>query len=83
VFPLTDDLRALLEERRRAKREAERATDRIIPWVFFRMVASERGGEKSPKRIRAFTKAWKAACIAAGFLAVSPTTFDEPPSATW
>jgi integrase len=36
------------------------------PWVFFRMVAAERGGEKSPKPILAFTKAWKVACTAAG-----------------
>ena len=38
----------------------------IVPWVFFRMVADGRGGEKHPKPIRAFNKAWKAACIAAG-----------------
>ena len=66
VFPLTDDLRALLEERRRLTREAERKSDRIVPWVFFRMVAEKRGGTKHPKAIRAFTKAWKVACIAAG-----------------
>jgi integrase len=38
----------------------------IVPWVFFRMVAERRGGLKHPRQIRAFTKAWKAACIAAG-----------------
>jgi integrase len=30
------------------------------------MVAEKRGGAKHPKQIRAFTKAWKNACIAAG-----------------
>src|SRR5580693_10034145 len=38
----------------------------IVPWVFFRLVANRRGGATSPKRIRAFNKAWKAACAAAG-----------------
>lgn len=38
----------------------------IIPWVFFRLVAEDRRGEKKLKRISAFTKAWKNACIAAG-----------------
>lgn len=30
------------------------------------MVADKRGGKKSPKPIVSFTKAWKAACLAAG-----------------
>jgi integrase len=66
VFPLTDDLRTLLEERRRHTREVERKRNQIIPWVFFRMVAEKRGGTKHPKQIRAFTKAWKASCVQAG-----------------
>jgi integrase len=66
IFPLTDDLRALLEERRRLTKELERQRGQIIPWVFFRMVADTRGGQKHPKPIRAFSKAWKLACIAAG-----------------
>ena len=37
-----------------------------MPWVFFRMVATGRRGPKSPKPITRFTKAWKAACVAAG-----------------
>jgi integrase len=36
------------------------------PLVFFRMVAKGRGGKKAPKAITAFTKAWRAACAAAG-----------------
>ena len=57
VVIMTDDLRALLEQRQRETKEAERTCDQIIPWVFFRMVAETRGGEKKPKRISAFTKA--------------------------
>ena len=34
--------------------------------MFFRLVADERGGEKKPRRVKAFTKAWKNACRAAG-----------------
>lgn len=66
VFPLTDDLRTLLTERLRVKKEAERSCGKIIPWVFFRMVARGRGGDKAPKPIKAFTKAWKTACAATG-----------------
>jgi integrase len=65
VFPLTDDLRALLETQQAAHVALKKAGE-ICPFVFFRMVASERGGKKHPKAIRAFTKAWKNACRAAG-----------------
>ena len=34
-----------------------------MPWVFFRMVAKGRGGEKKPKPIIAFDKAWKARAL--------------------
>ena len=65
VFPLTVELRALLEaqhaEHQRLKREG-----RIVPQVFFRLVAKGRGGELEPKPIRSFGKAWKVACRAAG-----------------
>jgi integrase len=37
----------------------------LLPWVFFRLVAKGRGGQKQPKRIRAFTKAWRQACLTA------------------
>jgi integrase len=65
VFPLTDDLRRLLEAQRA---EADRLRERglITPWVFFRMVAKGRGGPKAPRPIKAFTVAWRRACRAAG-----------------
>ena len=66
VFPLTVELRALLEERRRLTTQIEQADRMIIPWVFFRMAANGRRGKKSPKRIRSFGKAWKTACRKAG-----------------
>jgi integrase len=62
IFFLTAELKAMLEEQDRRRR----ATGHIIPWVFFRMVAQGRGGEKKPEPITTFTKAWQAACIAAG-----------------
>ena len=65
VFPLTDDLRRLLETQH-AEHVRLKKAGQIEPWVFFRMVAEKRGGQKQPKPIRAFNKAWKAACIAAG-----------------
>jgi integrase len=65
VFPITDDLRALLESRH-AEYQRLKLKGQIVPWVFCRMVATKRGGPKEPRPIRAFTKAWAAACRAAG-----------------
>jgi integrase len=65
VFPLTDDLRRLLDAQQAEHLRLKKA-GQIEPWVFFRMVAETRGGLKHPKPIRAFTKAWKKACLAAG-----------------
>ena len=65
VFPMTDDLRALLEARH-AEHQRLKLKGQIVPNVFFRMVATKRGGPKEPRPIRAFTKAWATACHAAG-----------------
>jgi integrase len=65
VFPMTDDLRALLEARQAESLRLKKA-GQIVPWVFFRLIAQERGGPKQPVRITSFTKAWKRACLAAG-----------------
>jgi len=65
VFPLTQDLRTLLLERR-AARDAAVAAGSVCPWVFFRLVAKGRGGRKYPKVIKRFDKAWATACTAAG-----------------
>src|SRR5262249_25460457 len=65
VFPMTDDLRALLDTQRE-QHDALKQRGTITPWVFFRMVAKGRRGPKEPRPIVAFTKAWKAACRAAG-----------------
>ena len=59
VFPFTDDLRRLLEDQH-AEHVKLRKAGTVEPWVFFRMVADKRGGEKHPRPIRAFAKAWKA-----------------------
>jgi integrase len=65
TFFLTDDLRELLEAQH-AQHVALKKAGKIEPHVFVRMVAKKRGGEKYPKPITTFGKAWKAACTAAG-----------------
>lgn len=65
TFPLTSELRTLLEAQQ-AERDRVKKGGHIVPQVFFRMVAERRGGEKKPRRITSFGKAWKAACRAAG-----------------
>lgn len=65
VFPMTDDLRRLLEAQH-AEHLRLKKSGLITPSVFFRLVADTRGGLKHPKPITSFNKAWKAATIAAG-----------------
>lgn len=65
LFPMTDDLRRLLEEQQREHRRLKVAGF-IAPGVFVRMVAKGRNGTQEPRPIQAFTKAWKTACAAAG-----------------
>jgi integrase len=65
VFPMTNDLRALLKSRY-AEHQRLRLGGQLVPWVFFRMVAQGRRGPKEPRPVRAFNKAWAAACVAAG-----------------
>jgi integrase len=65
VFYFTADLERLLRAQK-AEHERLKKAGHIMPNVFFREVAEERGGEKKPKTIVAFAKAWHAACVAAG-----------------
>lgn len=65
VFPFTADLRALLKARE-GERDRMKKAGQLCPFVFFREVADGRGGEKKPRRIRSFTKAWQSACRSAG-----------------
>lgn len=65
VFPMTDDLRALLT-RQHAEHDRLRKAGQLEPRVFFRMVAEGRGGAKKPQPIRSIGKAWASACRAAG-----------------
>jgi integrase len=57
MFPLTPELREILEEQRDRVRELEKATGQIIPWVFIHP-------DGTP--IRDFRGAWAKACEAAG-----------------
>jgi integrase len=65
VFPLTRELRRVLEARHTEHLRLKEAGV-IVPWVFFREVADGRGGDKKPRPILRFNKAWKSACKAAG-----------------
>lgn len=65
TFPFTSELRTLLQAQQ-VEQERLKKAGHIFPNVFFREVAEGRGGEKKPRRITSFGKAWKAACRAAG-----------------
>lgn len=65
VFPMTSELRTLLKDQH-AEHERLKKAGHIVPWVFWRMVAEGRGGDKKPRQILSLNKAWKAACVAAG-----------------
>jgi integrase len=66
LFPMTIELRELMEARQAAKAAAELETEAIIPWVFFRLIAEGRGGPKKAYPVKTFTKSWKTACAKAG-----------------
>ncbi|NOT26099.1 MAG: site-specific integrase [Acidobacteria bacterium] len=65
VFKMTTQLRSLLEVQR-DERDRLKKLGKICPYVFFRMVADKRRGDKSPRKILSLNKAWANACIAAG-----------------
>lgn len=56
-FPLTPELREVLERQRKITDAIEKATGKIIPWVFH-----HRGG----RPIKNFYRSWRAACKKAG-----------------
>jgi len=58
TFPMTPELRAVLEARRKATDEIQRKIGSIIPWVFT--------WTKKGRRLTGFTKAWRKACLDAG-----------------
>jgi integrase len=57
MFPLTPELREVLERQRAYTDTVERERRRVVPWVFHR----------NGKPIRSLQKAWEAARAAAGF----------------
>jgi integrase len=65
VFPMTTALHAMLKTQH-VRHLALKKAGQFEPWVFWRMVAKKRGGPKRPLPILSFSKAWHAACVAAG-----------------
>lgn len=56
LFPFTAELRDVLAAQH-AEHERLKKAGQIAPWIFWRMVAKGRGGEKSPTPITSFNKA--------------------------
>lgn len=56
MFPLDEELRAVLEAQRKRTTALERKQGAVIPWVFHR----------AGRPIRYFRRSWLAACLAAG-----------------
>jgi integrase len=56
-FPLTPELRAVLEAQRERTDAAEQETGRILPWVFW---------HGDGERLRDYRRAWSSACRKAG-----------------
>ncbi|MBI2526588.1 MAG: tyrosine-type recombinase/integrase [Candidatus Rokubacteria bacterium] len=74
MFPLTPELRAVLEAQRARVESIQTKTARVVPWVF----AGVGGGP-----VGDFKKAWATACIAAGLFRVEPVgeaRDGEPPT---
>jgi integrase len=63
---MTKAMRTLLEAQKE-KVEVLKAKGKIVPWVFFRMVAEKRKGTKHPRPIKSLTKAFKRASAKAGY----------------
>lgn len=61
MFPLTPELRAVLEAQRARVDGIQKASGRIVPWIFARDDGAPVGD---------FKKAWATACVAAGFFQV-------------
>jgi integrase len=64
-FPLTPELRAVLEQQLARTREIETATGQVTPWVF------HRNGEP----IKSYRRAWRSACKKAGLPDLIPHDF--------
>jgi integrase len=65
LFPMTRELRALLEAQREYTRQVEREKGIICPWVFHR----------EGKAIKSFRRAWRSACKKAGLPGMIPHDF--------
>lgn len=62
-FPITPELRAVLEGQRGRVDGIQKATGRVVPWIFAR---------DDGRPVGDFKKAWGTACIRAGYFRVEP-----------
>jgi integrase len=58
---VTKALRTLLEKQH-VEHERLKRRNKVVPWVFFRMVANGRRGPLRPQPLKSFAKAFKSAC---------------------
>lgn len=65
MFPLTPELRGILEYQRNRTEALQRATGQIVPWVFHR----------NGQPIKSYGKAWRAAYQKAGLVGYIPHDF--------
>src|SRR5262245_943631 len=81
TFPFTSELRTILEAQH-AEHERLKKRGKVVPWVFFRMVANGRRGPLRPLPIKSFNKALAPHAARRGVPVASCTTSDARPSAT-
>ena len=82
VFPMTDDLRALLLTLHAAHEQRKKA-GQIVPWVFVRLIAKGRAGRKRRARSCSLRRLGKRPASRPGARAGSRMIFGAPRSATW
>jgi hypothetical protein len=81
TFPFTRELRALLEAQH-TERERLKKRGIVVPWVFWRMVADERGARRNRARSRRSARRSPARADARGVRSASSTTCAARPSGT-
>lgn len=66
TFPFSAALKTVIEAQHAEHERLKKKKGKVVPRVFFRMVANGGGGPLRPSRITSFIKAFKGACRRAG-----------------